>query len=145
MKKKWIKLMIIAISVIIVGGLGYFLFIHKSMLVCTSSIEDNYRTSNMKFVIKYRFDRVLSVKETITHTFFSEEILNIYKEFLDESYNKLVNEKYIKIEKNIDGLKYIMTIEYDVRSISNEKLSSLELFDSLKQFKNKLSEAKFSC
>ena len=144
-KRKTIIIIGFVTMILIIIVVCYIYFIKTSKMSCRSDVQDNFRTSKNEFVIKYRKNKVVSVKEVSEHTFKNKQTMDIYKEFLDKSYNDLKDNKYIDMKRDIKDLNYTIVIDVKVNKLNNNKLASLELTKDLKELKQTLSRNKFSC
>lgn len=142
------KIIIITSSLVVTIGLIaliYFIFFNTKTLTCTSNIQDNYRTSKMEFKISYIRNKVTNIIQTSNHKFSSEESMDLYKDFLDDTYDKFKGKKNIIVTRNINELEYNIALEIKIKKINEEEAMSIDVSKKLDNMKEILSNSKFTC
>jgi len=70
---------------------------------------------------------------------------DIFNDYLDNTYNNLKDNKYIKISKNEDELTYKVISNIKVSKLKDEELASLQISNNLKELQSILEDKGFEC
>lgn len=143
MKKK--QYLLLGIIILIIILIITFILLKNDKMTCVSKVLDDLRTTNEVIDIYYKGNEVKKIVQDVNHEFNDIEAKNIFNDFLDNTYNNLKDNKYIKISKNEDELTYKVISNIKVSKLKDEELASLQISNNLKELQSILEDKGFEC
>lgn len=143
MKKK--QYLLLGIIILIIILIITFILLKNDKMTCVSKVLDDLRTTNEVIDIYYKGNEVKKIVQEVNHEFNDIEAKNIFNDYLDNTYNNLKDNKYIKISKNEDELTYKVISNIKVSKLKDEELTSLQISNNLKELQSILEDNGFEC
>ncbi|MDD4706571.1 MAG: hypothetical protein PHS24_05135 [Bacilli bacterium] len=143
MKKK--QYLFLGIIILIIILIITFILLKNDKMTCVSKALDDLRTTNEKIDIYYKGNGVKKIVQEVNHEFNDIEAKNIFNDYLDNTYNNLKDNKYIKISKNEDELAYKVISNIKVSKLKDEELTSLQISNNFKELQSILEDKGFEC